>query len=203
MDAALSRLRFLALAALIGASPFEAGAAEIAVFKQPDFSGETLAFRGGATNLSGVGFQDQISSIVVKSGRWEFCTQPRFRGDCVVLEPGAYPALEVRINHRIESLREVPTVARAGAEPLPPPVELFTGAGYRGKSLTLHGDMQMLHESGQAQRMASMVVREGTWQLCSEAGFEGVCRVFEPGRYPDLERVENRIGSIRRISTAR
>lgn len=51
---------------------------------------------------------DQLSSIVVHSGAWEVCTQPHFRGDCVVLKPGKYSALEMKINHRIESMREAP-----------------------------------------------------------------------------------------------
>jgi hypothetical protein len=53
-------------------------------------------------------FHDQISSIVVHSGAGEVCTQPHFRGDCVVLKPGSYSALETKINHRIESMREAP-----------------------------------------------------------------------------------------------
>lgn len=190
--------------------PAAASAAEIAVFKQPNFSGETLALRGGTMDLSPLGFHDQISSIVVRSGRWEVCTQPRYRGDCVVLEPGEYPALDTRINHRIESLREAPgyaTLRNAAASALPaaptPPVELFTHAGFHGKAVPLHGDTHALHESGSARRIASLVVREGTWQVCSETGFEGTCRVYAPGRYPDLARVDNQVGSIRRVSAPR
>jgi hypothetical protein len=202
MNASLFRFRML-LAILGVTIGVPIGAAEIAIFKQPNFSGETVALRGGAMDLAALGFHDQISSIVVKSGRWQLCTQPRFRGDCVVLEPGAYPALEARINHRIESLREMPVMARTSDEPLPAPVELFPGVGFRGKPVALHGDMHVLNESGQGQHMSSMVVREGTWQLCSEAGFEGICRVYEPGRYPDLARIANQIGSVRRISGPR
>ncbi|MGE5093796.1 MAG: beta/gamma crystallin-related protein [Betaproteobacteria bacterium] len=201
MDATRSRALVFAAACIGLVLPAAAG--EITVYKQPQFGGERLDLRGGAVDLAGAGFHDQISSIVVRSGRWEVCTQPRFAGDCMVLEPGAYPALETRINHRIESVREMPVVARARAEPLPPPVELFPDARFAGKSLVLRGDMHALHESGRAQRMSSLVVREGTWQLCSEPGFEGTCRVYEPGRYPDLERIDNQIGSIRRISSPR
>ena len=84
-----------------------AQAAEMTVFKQPNFTGDAITLRDDATNLSGHGFQDQISSIVVRSGRWEVCTQPNFQGDCVSLEPGRYTALDARLNHRIESVREV------------------------------------------------------------------------------------------------
>jgi hypothetical protein len=85
-----------------------AGAAEITVYKQQNFGGEQLPVRDVHYDLSRVNFHDQISSIVVHSGAWEVCTQPNFRGECVVLKPGRYPALEARINHRIESMREAP-----------------------------------------------------------------------------------------------
>src|SRR3954471_4668830 len=67
-----------------------AQAADMTVFKQPNFAGESATIRDGATDLARPGFQDQISSIVVNSGRWEVCTQPNFQGDCMTLVPGRY-----------------------------------------------------------------------------------------------------------------
>ena len=83
-------------------------AAEATVYKQQNFSGDQLPLRDAAYDLSRMNFHDQISSIVVHSGAWEVCTQPHFRGECVVLKPGKYSALETKINHRIESMREAP-----------------------------------------------------------------------------------------------
>jgi hypothetical protein len=94
-------------AVLLGAG-LAAGAAEMRVYKQPNFSGEGLALRGAATNLADAHFQDQISSIEVLGGRWQLCTQPDFKGDCVVIGPGDYPSLEQVLNHRIESIRQLP-----------------------------------------------------------------------------------------------
>ena len=62
-----------------------AGAAELRVYKQPNFSGDELTLRRDANNLAVAGFQDQVSSIEVRSGRWQLCTQPNFQGDCVVI----------------------------------------------------------------------------------------------------------------------
>jgi hypothetical protein len=44
-----------------------------------------------------------------------------------------------------------------------------------------------------------MVVREGTWQVCSGEGYEGFCRTFQPGEYADLRRFDNRVGSLKRV----
>src|SRR5437763_242106 len=95
------------------AAVFAAGAsaAEMTIFKQPNFSGEGLTLRGDTVDLTGRGFEDQASSIVVNSGRWQVCTQPNFQGDCLTLDRGQYAALDQRLNHRVESAREVSNVA--------------------------------------------------------------------------------------------
>ena len=82
-----------------------AQAAQVTVFKQPNFTGDQLTLRGENDNLAGRSFQDQISSIEIQSGRWQFCTQPNFQGDCTTLDRGRYPSLEQALNHRIESAR--------------------------------------------------------------------------------------------------
>ena len=96
------------LSAALLAVSMAAGAAEIRVYKQPNFSGAGLALRGTLNDLTPAGFQDQISSIEVMSGRWQLCTQPNFKGDCVVIGRGDYPSLEQVLNHRIESVRYLP-----------------------------------------------------------------------------------------------
>src|SRR5262245_521757 len=88
-----------------------AQAAEMTVYKQPNFNGASLTLRGDSGNLANQGFHDQVSSIQVRSGSWQVCTQPNFAGECVTLGPGSYGALEQRLNHRIESVREVSQIA--------------------------------------------------------------------------------------------
>ena len=105
---AVLRTTLIAAGLLAGA----AQAAEMTVFKQPNFAGDSVTIRDGATDLARPGFQDQISSIVVNSGRWEVCTQPNFQGDCQVLEPGRYATLDQSLNHRIESARQLAGYAR-------------------------------------------------------------------------------------------
>ena len=201
-------LRSAVIAATLAAGA--AGAAEMSVFKQPNFAGQGLTLREDANNLAAAGFQDQVSSVVVRSGRWEVCTQPNFQGDCVVLDRGEYAALDQRLNHRIESAREVTHYADArrygddrvaggygrggGAA-----VELFDGPDFQGRRVPIRRDSDALQERGFDQQASSMVIHEGTWQVCTRPGYEGVCRVFREGEYPDLRRFDNRIGSLKRV----
>lgn len=206
-----SRIVASVFAAIAGAAAIGASAARVTVFKQPRFTGERLTLHGDATNLSGAGFQDQISSIVVHSGRWQFCSQPDFNGDCVVLDRGAYAQLGQRMNHRIESAREVSRYARNdGARDWRPgengfgpgprgSVELFSGRGFRGRALALDRDVDALDARLLGDGVASLVVHQGRWQACTRPGFRGRCAVFEPGEYADLGRLDDRVASMRRI----
>ena len=66
---------------------------------------DEFTLRGTTAHLQGSGFYDNTSSIIVENGRWEFCSQPDFRGDCVTLGPGRYAPLDRSLTNRIESVR--------------------------------------------------------------------------------------------------
>lgn len=180
-----------------------AHAAQVTAFKDQNFKGPELALEQPATDLTRVNFHDQISSIVVHHGAWQVCTQPGYQGDCVVLQPGSYATLPARINHRIESMREVPaqatTLASADHASMPALV-LFSAPRFMGRSHELAQDAHATLVTSFNAPPASLVVREGTWQLCTEPGYQGTCRIFRPGRYLDLQAETMPVMSLRRLS---
>ena len=193
------------LAAVLVAAAVPAAAVQMTVYKEKDFRGESRVFQDGTHDLARMNFHDQISSLVVESGAWEFCTQPGFSGDCVVLTPGRYATLPSKLNHRIESVREAPpyilsatTKAAVGIGDGPALV-LFSGERFMGASHGVRKDTRVLLETGFSAPAASLVVHEGKWQACSEAGYQGTCRVFGPGRYRDLSTYGVSIVSLRRL----
>ena len=105
----IARTFFVAGIAFAGA----ASAAEMQIFTQPNFAGNSKTFSQDATSLQGSGVFDQSKSVVVRSGRWQVCSQPNYQGDCQVLERGQYASLPQQLNGRIESVREVTQVAEA------------------------------------------------------------------------------------------
>ena len=188
----------LALACLLAGA---AQAAEMTLYRDPNFGGAQLTLRGYSPNIGNAGFQDQASSLVVTAGRWEVCTQPDFQGECVTLNRGAYPTLDARLNHRIESAREVGSYAdqtgsysRYGRGS----IDLYGQPGFRGRTMQLDRDAPTLEGSGFDDRASSLVVTEGTWQLCSDPGYAGTCRIYGPGRYADLG-----YGMAKEVSSAR
>ncbi|HSN20881.1 MAG TPA: beta/gamma crystallin-related protein, partial [Usitatibacter sp.] len=106
----MKRIAGVAFAAAAGLCGL-AQAAEMTIFKQPNFSGDEVTVREGARDLAPLGITDQASSLVVRDGRWQVCTQPDYRGDCRVIGPGEYATLDPVLNHRIESVRHVERIA--------------------------------------------------------------------------------------------
>jgi hypothetical protein len=218
--AMITRTFFIAGLALAGA----ANAAEIQIFTQPNFAGSGQTFSRDASTLQGSGVFDQSKSVVVRSGRWQVCSQPNFQGDCQVLERGQYASLPQQLNGRIESLREVTQVAEAerynrwnweggGWRERPDWREHRRGGdrderyGSRGalvlyaegNSTRYSDDVDNFNRSPYRDGAERMVIREGRWEVCALPDYRGLCRVYDPGNYVNLGRFNNQIGSIRRI----
>ena len=77
----------------------------VSVFAEPNLTGMTTETRDNQPRLDLNGWQNQISSIMVKSGTWEFYPDLEYRGAPPVLRlvPGSYPVLEPLWTKRIGS----------------------------------------------------------------------------------------------------
>ena len=187
----LTRSIFIGAAAALVAGSAIAGQAT--VFSNRDFRGHSLTLDSPHPNV-GASIRD-VDSIIVHSGRWEFCSRPGFRGQCETLGPGRYSSLREDWSHPIESVREIGVpVAAAGA------IELYANPGFRGPRVAVNRDIRSLDRRNMDDRVSSLIVNEGRWELCTNRGFEGRCRVFGPGEYPRLgQRLEDNVNSLRRV----
>jgi hypothetical protein len=215
-----ARTFFVAGLALAGA----AQAAEITIYKQPNFAGGEQTFNRDYTSLQGSGIYDQSKSVVVRSGRWQVCSQPEFQGDCQVLERGQYASLPQQLNGRIESMREVTQVADAerhnrwnweggswrerqdGYAQSRRGDDRYAYGGHgalvlyaEGNSTRYDRDMDNFARTPYRDGAERIVIREGRWEICAMPDYRGLCRTFEPGMYSNLGRFNNQIGSIRRV----
>jgi hypothetical protein len=90
---------------------FEAGAPEtphaVFLFADNDFRGETFRSNRDMDNMRNTAMNDRTGSIFVRVGRWEFCTDSRFRGNCITLGPGSYGRLQYPMEGAISSFRRV------------------------------------------------------------------------------------------------
>ena len=82
------------------------GREAITVYRDADFRGASFRFDGPIPNLANSGFNDAISSILVR-GEWEACTDAYFRGQCQTFRDDIRNLQRWGVNDRISSLRPV------------------------------------------------------------------------------------------------
>jgi hypothetical protein len=89
------------------AAPAEAPAqrtgCELVLYSEPEFKGSSAPTDEDQSDLSGDGWKDQIASVEVKSGTWDFFVDPEFGGDMMRLTAGSYPTLDAKWSRHIGS----------------------------------------------------------------------------------------------------
>ncbi|HEY5365674.1 MAG TPA: beta/gamma crystallin-related protein [Casimicrobiaceae bacterium] len=185
----------------------------ITFYENDGFRGRNFSQDGPIADFQHFGFNDQASSVVIRRGAWEVCTDARFGGNCVTLRAGSYPNLgAMGMGNRISSARPAggPGMRPPPPMPAPPPyapphkgrsnaVTLFDSAALTGARFHVDGDIPNLDRTQWNDRARSMIVRQGRWQICTDANFRGNCMVFGPGRYDNIGNQTGSASSIRRV----
>jgi hypothetical protein len=196
----LTRQLSFAAAGLLAAATAIAG--EIVLFEYPDFGGRRISLRGAVSNFDPSGFNDRASSIVIRDGYWELCSDAYFRGRCATFGPGEYRGLAPQLTDAISSAREVggpppgpsqgPIVGGGGGGPR---IELWERREFGGRSIVLTSGVPSFERVGFNDRADAAVVHGGVWRLCEHAELQGQCRDFGPGRYNDLGYLGGKVSS--------
>lgn len=183
-----------------------ASAAEIIFYEYEGLTGQQLSLRNTNSNFEPSGFNDRANSIRVRSGTWLVCTDAEFRGTCATFARGEYRSLDARFTNQISSAREVETYGSSTgdyASRQRPLIEFFEQREFAGQSLLLDADTENFSPLGFNDRAISLIVSGGTWELCTDAGYRGICRIYQPGRYNDLgAEMAREISSARLQSSA-
>ena len=100
------RQRILVALGLLLALP--AIAADIVFYERDGFQGRSFVSDETVSNFANFGFNDRASSVVIRNGSWQLCSDAYFRGRCVTLPPGEYPTLRsMQLENQISSAREL------------------------------------------------------------------------------------------------
>jgi hypothetical protein len=211
--------RLLAAAAVLATFTHAAFAGELTLFSDSNFRGQRVTIDRDAANLGDFNFNDRASSVVVGSGTWLLCEHANFGGRCAEFGPGEYRELP-GFNDAISSARQVDRDRGGrgrwrdhdrdddrdhdrggwrGGDRGGPDVLMFAGPRFEGQPVELSQDMRSLSDVGFNDRATSIIIREGRWEFCEHADFRGECIVLGPGRYDVLDRMNNRISSMRRV----
>ncbi len=80
-------------------------------------------------------------------------------------------------------------------------ITLYQYEGFGGPSYSATGSVSNLSDWGFNDRAASVRVRRGAWQLCSDAFYRGQCVTLQPGDYGSLRAMglANAVSSLREV----
>ena len=81
----------------------ENGACQVTIYSEPNFAGTSAPTGASQPDLSETGWRNEISSIVVGAGIWDFFTDEKFGGESIRLPPGTYPTLSEEWTRKIGS----------------------------------------------------------------------------------------------------
>ena len=170
----------------------------IKFFDQTVFRGRAMDLQNAVSDFRQRGYNDRASSIIVARGVWELCSGTGFGGNCRLYGPGRYADLGPGMANRVSSARQVH--AQAGRRwNTHSGIELYTAPAFRGQAKTVASQVRNLSGSGFNDRVGSLVVNAGEWELCTDAGFAGACTVFGPGAYANLGWLSAQLSSVRQL----
>ncbi len=77
-------------------------------------------------------------------------------------------------------------------------ITLYEHDNFGGAQMTLRGYTPNFASTGFNDRVSSLVVTSGRWELCTDAEFKGTCVTFVQGEYPTIDkRLNDRFSSAR------
>ncbi|WP_018148646.1 beta/gamma crystallin-related protein [Henriciella marina] len=198
------------------------------IYVHPDFRGKSLRVTGPITHLHEYGFNDKVSSIRIERGTWEVCVDPDFRGRCEILTYRAGELNDYRLNDKITSIRPIArrlgdnqwpdgrrgrgrgdrfdpppghnrdAYGRGGHGRGDAPVILFADPQFRGNALPVDGAIPHLNELRFNDKVSSIVVNSGVWEVCTDPNYRGRCEIIDRSvDQTNFYRLNDNITSIR------
>ncbi len=148
-------------------------------------------------------FAASADSALVSGGVWRLCDHDRGRGQCTEYSPGQYVTLGA-LDRRVMSAYLVARVDDGGATPVAVissgRVVLYQNPNFGGPTAVVeNGRAPDIDWTNFRNPATSLRIEAGTWLVCSDIGYQGDCRVLDPGDYPVLPAGMSGIASARQV----
>jgi hypothetical protein len=174
-------------------------ACELTVYYHDDFGGDSFHTTQDHKQLSG-GWNDQISSIVIASGTWEFFEHDDFGGRMLKLGAGRYPRLVDGWNDQISSFHCIDRdPALHGWPSIGCEAKVYWDDKFEGDALHTTHDLMHL-TGGWNDQISSIAITAGTWEFFEHDAYGGQVLKLGPGHYRGLDAWNDRISSFRCVA---
>jgi hypothetical protein len=92
---------------LLSASAAQAARVGIIVYQEDNYGGDSRMLNDDQPNLSWIHFDDRISSVEVRHGVWELCSDSEYRGRCITVDTDIPKLSRLGMDDKISSIRRV------------------------------------------------------------------------------------------------
>tara|TARA_B100000678_G_scaffold291599_1_gene309569 strand:+ start:588 stop:1352 length:765 start_codon:yes stop_codon:yes gene_type:complete len=96
-----------ASAQYFGSNYDQRASGDLILYEHDNYRGRALPIDQSVAGLDRLGFNDRVSSIEVRRGRWEVCVDGNFRGSCRIIDASIPNTSYIRLNDNISSVRRV------------------------------------------------------------------------------------------------
>lgn len=173
-------------------SPSQAKAADIELYSSTSFAGDVVGFNGDVADLNAYGFSNRASSIRIRRGVWQVCSDANYRGNCMTLDRDVANLTSVGLNDSITSFR------RSAGSGQNHEIIVYSDTGYGGARQAFNGAVPDLQRYGLDNRISSLRLRGGAWEICDGRNYSGECEVVasDVANLNDYD-MNNRVSSLR------
>lgn len=175
----------------------QAHAQSITVFSGPDYRGEQQTFDRAAPRLADAAWDDRIASVQLRGGEWQLCRAESFT-ECIRVSGNVSNLANWGMDYAVNSLRPVRGVQDPPAFGSPS-ITVFEGSGFRGQQRSFQGRVPRLRNQGWDNRVGSVTVSAGEWDLCANEEFRDCVTISEDQAELISKRLDYRIRSLRPV----
>jgi len=144
---------------------------ELVLYAGAGLSGRNIVIRADEPKLLDREFADIAQSMQINGGRWEVCTQKRYRNRCEVFSPGRYSLNDLGWGRDIASVRRLAPDTHI--------ITLFSERDFGGRARTFARKMDKLKLYAFNDHAASLRVDGGTWKVCANSSLGGTCQLVD------------------------
>jgi len=150
------------------------------VCSEPLFRGDCLEVEGNVSNLRLLGMNNRITSLrpaPPPPPEPAAPTRPARKTPTTSPAPGASPPAEREWWRGDDDAAVFTGPQQKARGRRAPRIDLYERPNYKGHRLRLDGPVEDVADLGQP--VGSLVVRTGSWQVCSDPSFQGRCQVLD------------------------
>jgi hypothetical protein len=161
----------------------------VVLYQRSSHGTRAIELTSSIDDLETRSFGRSAEAALVSGGIWRLCDGERGRGACTDFPPGRYQSLGA-LDGKVRSAYLIAPGADRVATIAPGPAGravLYQFPNFGGPSAVIEygraPDLDWAHFHNPA---SSLRIESGSWLVCSDLGYQGECRVMEPGEYPVL-----------------